>query len=363
MRGDEEGQSEMFSYVTLEQRVPEDHPARAIRGLVDRALKRMDAELSKLYACTGRPSIAPERLLRAQLLMVLYSIRSERQLMEQLNYNLLFRWFVGLEMDDPVWDVTVFTKNRERLIGGAISQQLLLAVVEEARAHQLLSEEHFTVDGTLIQAWASARSFRPKQDPPQPGSGSGDGGRVLLRDKVDSTTDPDARLYRKASADRSVPSYLGHALMENRSGLVIAAEASLAATDAERASAIRLLDRGLVYRPGNRLTLGADTQYQAAEFIQALRERSVAPHVSEYVQGNLGKNHLTAEERSDPWRSVSQRKRKLIEHVFGWGKLNRLLRQVKLRGLQRVNWFYQLTIAAYNLMRMRTLIPIQSMAA
>ena len=246
MRGGDEQQSGMFSYVTLEQRVPSDHPARAIRAMVDRALKRMDAELSKLYAAKGRPSIAPERLLRAQLLMVLYSIRSERQLMEQLNYNLLFRWFVGLEMDDPVWDVTVFTKNRERLIAGEASQHLLLAVVEEAREHELLSEEHFTVDGTLIQAWAAARSFKEKKDPPAPGSGTGDGGKVLLRDKVESTTDPDARLYRKASADRSVPSYLGHALMENRSGLVIAAEASLASTDAERTSALRMLDRAAV---------------------------------------------------------------------------------------------------------------------
>jgi transposase len=363
MRGGDEQQSGMFSYVTLEQRVPLDHPARQIREMVDRALQRMDKQLRQLYSSTGRPSIAPERLLRAQLLMVLYSIRSERQLMEQLNYNLLFRWFVGLEMDDPVWDVTVFTKNRERLIAGAVSQQLLLAVVEQARAHQLLSEEHFTVDGTLIKAWASARSFVEKNDPPKPGGGSGDGGRVLLRDKVESKTDADARLYRKASADRSVPGYLGHALMENRSGLVVAAQASLAATDAERAAAVRLLDRAVVSRPESRLTLGADTQYQAAEFIQALRERSVAPHVSEYVQRNLGKNHLTAEERADPWRSVSQCKRKLIERVFGWSKLDRQLRQVKLRGLDRVDWFYRLTIAAYNLVRMRSLIPVQSIAA
>ena len=315
MRGDEQKQRAMYSYVTLEQRIAADHPARQIRAIVDRALQRMDSELSKLYATRGRPSIAPERLLRAQLLMVLYSIRSERQLMEQLNYNLLFRWFVGLEMDDPVWDVTVFTKNRERLIAGEASQQLLLAVVEEARSGQLLSEEHFTVDGTLIQAWASARSFKEKKDPPPPGLGSGDGGRVLLRDKVESTTDPDARLYRKAAADRSVPSYLGHALMENRNGLVIAAEASLAGTDAERASALRLLDRALVRRPQAGLTLGADTQYQTAEFIAGLRERGVAPHVSEYVHGNLGKNHLSARERSDPWRSISQKERKLIEKV------------------------------------------------
>ncbi len=211
----------------------------------------------------------------------------------------------------------MFTKNRERLIAGQASQQLLLAVVEEARGRQLLSEEHFTVDGTLIQAWASARSFKEKKDPPQPGSGSGDGGRLLLRDKVESTTDPDARLYRKAAADRSVPSYLGHALMENRSGLVIAAEVTLAGTDEERASALRLLDRAVMRGSGRRLTLGADTQYQAAEFVQALRERSVAPHVSEY-----------------PWRSVSK----------------------------RVDWFYRLTIAAYNLVRMRKLIPMQTMA-
>ncbi|QNI31304.1 transposase [Alloacidobacterium dinghuense] len=306
MGGDEEQQSGMFSYVTMEAWIAWDHPARQIRSLVDRAWQRMDGELGKLYASTGRPSIAPERLLRAQL---------------------------------------------------------LLAVVEEARAHQWLSEAHFTVDGTLIQAWASTRSFQPKKEPPQAGSGTGDGGRIRLRDKVESRTDPDARLYRKAAADRSVPSYLGHALMENRSGLVIAAEASLAATDAERRAAIRLLDRGVARPAGGRFTLGADTQYQAAEFIQALRERSVAPHVSEYVHGNLGKNHLTAAERSDPWRSVSQRKRKLIERVFAWSKLHRGLRQVKLRGLERVDWFYRLTIAAYNLVRMRRLIPMQSMAA
>src|ERR1035441_8490885 len=183
MRGDDQRQSAMFSYLTLAQRIAADHPARQIRVLVDRSLERMDAELEKLYSDTGRPSIAPERLLRATLLMILYSIRSERQLMEQMNYNLLFRWFVGLEMDDAVWDVTVFTKNRERLIEGAVSQRLLESVLVEAREHDLLSEEHFTVDGTLIQAWASARSFKDKSDPPKPGKGSGHKGEVLLRDK------------------------------------------------------------------------------------------------------------------------------------------------------------------------------------
>jgi len=366
MRGEDEKQSTMYSYVTLAQRIPADHPARQIRVLVDRALERIDAQLEQLYSTTGRPSIAPERLLRASLLMVLYSIRSERQLMEQMGYNLLFRWFVGLEMDDPVWDVTVFTKNRERLIEGAVSQQLLEAVLVEARDHALLSEEHFTVDGTLIQAWASARSFREKPDPPAPGAGSGHKGEVLLRDKVESKTDKDARLYKKATADKSVPAFQGHTLMENRNGLVVAAEASQAATVAEREMALKLLDRVIGprnKRRGKKITLGADTQYQEAKFVKELRKRKVAPHVSEYVEGNLGKNSLTEKERADQRRTISQRKRKLIERVFGWGKLDRPLRQVKLRGLRRVDWFYRLTIAAYNLLRMRGLIPIQAMAA
>jgi transposase len=365
MRGDEQKQTAMYSYVTLAQRIPADHPVRAIRVLVDRALARMDAQLEQLYSSTGRPSIAPERLLRATLLMVLYSIRSERQLMEQMDYNLLFRWFVGLEMDDPVWDVTVFTKNRERLIAGAVSQQLLSAVLDEAREHDLLSEEHFTVDGTLIQAWAAARSFKQKSDPPAPGAGSGHKGEVLLRDKVESKTDPDARLYKKATADKAVPAYQGHALMENRNGLVVAAEASLAATVAEREMALKLLDRAVGpknKRRGKKITLGADTQYQEEKFIEDLRQRSVAPHVSEYVEGNLGKNSLTEQERADERRAISQRKRKLIERVFGWSKLDRPLRQVKLRGLDRVDWFYRLTIVAHNLVRMRRLIPIESLA-
>lgn len=366
MRGDDKQQAAMFSYVTMEQRIPSDHPARQIRAMADRALTRMDGEFEKLYSSTGRPSIAPERLLRATLLMVLYSIRSERQLMEQLQYNLLFRWFVGLEMDDAVWDVTVFTKNRERLIAGAISQQLLDAVLVEARERDLLSEEHFTVDGTLIQAWAAARSFREKSDPPAPGSGTGYKGEVLLRDKVESKTDPAARLYKKATADKAVPAYQGHALMENRNGLVVAAEATLAATVAEREAALSMLDRTVAAkqerRPEQKITLGADTQYQEEKFVQALRERGVAPHISEYVEGNLSKNSLTETERGDERRWVSQRKRKLIERVFGWSKLDRPLRQVKLRGLDRVDWFYRLTIAAYNLMRMWRLISMEPVA-
>jgi transposase len=364
MRGEDEKQSGMFSYVTLEQRIPRDHPLRSIRWMTDRALERMSVQFDELYSATGRPSIAPERLIRGQLLQVLYSVRSERQLIEQLDYNLLFRWFVGLEMDDEVWDVTVFTKNRERLISGEVSQGLLASVLVQARENNLLSEEHFTVDGTLIQAWAAARSFEQKSDPPKPGAGSGYGGEVLLRDKVESKTDPEARLFKKATADKSVPSYQGHALMENRSGLVVGAEASQSATNAEREVALDLLDQVLVapqQRPAQQqATLGADTQYQEEKFIEGLRQRAIAPHVSEYVKGNLGKNSLNEVERADPRRSISQQKRKLIERVFGWGKLDRPLRQVKLRGLERVDWFFRLAITAYNLVRMRRLIPFSA---
>jgi transposase len=364
MRGEDKKQSAMFSYVTLERRIPADHPLRSIRKMVDGALEGMGGQFDEMYSATGRPSIAPERLLRALLLQVLYSVRSERQLIEQLDYNLLFRWFVGLEMDDEVWDVTVFTKNRERLIGGKVSQSLLSSVLVQARENHLLSEEHFTVDGTLIQAWAAARSFEQKSDPPKPGAGSGYGGEVLLRDKVESKTDPESRLFKKATADKSVPSYQGHAVIENRHGLVVGAEASQSATNAEREIAVDLLDQVLVTvqqrNPEQQITLGADTQYQDEKFIEDLRQRKIAPHVSEYVKGNLGKNSLTEAERADPRRPISQQKRKLIERVFGWAKLDRQLRQVKLRGLQRVDWFFRLAVTAYNLVRMRRLIPFSA---
>lgn len=346
----------MFSYVTMEQRVPADHPIRVIRSMVDAAMRGMDAELSAMYARRGRPSIAPERLLRAQLLMVLYSISSERRLMEQLNYNLLFRWFVGLEMDDAVWDATVFSKNRDRLIAADISQQLLLAVVEQARAHQLLSEEHFTVDGTLLQAWASRRSFREKPEPPARGTGTR--GRKLLRDTHASTTDPEARLYRKASCGMSFPSYLGHVITENRNGLVVAAMATQAGTSEERRAALKLLKR---VKRGKVMTLGADKGYQEEGFVRGLRGERVVPHVAEYAPNPQWRNWLTASERNDPGYTVSQRKRKLVEKVFGWMKQGRL-RQVKVRGLRRVDWLFQLAAAAHNLLRMSKLIPIQAQA-
>lgn len=343
----------MFSYVTMEQRIPADHPIRAIRAMVDEAMRELEATFSAMYARRGRPSIAPERLLRAQLLMVLYSITSERRLMEQLSYNLLFRWFVGLEMDDAVWDATVFSKNRERLIEADVSQQLLLAVVEQARAWQLLSEEHFTVDGTLIQAWASRRSFREKADPPDRGTGAR--GRKLLRDTHESTTDPEARLYRKNSSGVSVPSYLGHVITENRNGLVVTAMATQAGTSEERRAALKMLKR---LKRGKVSTLGADKSYQEEGFVRDLRAERVVPHVAEYVANPKWANWLTERERKDAGYTISQRKRKLVEKVFGWMKQGRL-RQVKVRGLRRVDWLFQLAATAHNLLRMSRLIPLQ----
>lgn len=342
----------MFSYVRMEQRIPADHPLRRIRALADRALARMEPVLQRMYSERGRPSIAPERLLRSQLLMALYSIRSEQQLMEQLNYNLLYRWFVGLEMDEAAWSTTVFSKNRERLIAVEASTELLLAVIAEAREHELLSEEHFTVDGTLIQAWASRRSFKPRPEPPQRGTGAG--GRKLLRDTHESTTDPQARLYRKSSAGAVVPSYLGHLVTENRNGLIVSAMATEAGTAQERRAALKMLKD--LKRSGC-ATLGADKSYQEKDFVCALREQRVRPHVAEYRPNGKWLNWLTEEERNDPGRVVSQRKRKLVEKPFGWMKQDRI-RQVKLRGLPRVDWLFQLVAAAHNLLRLSKLIPV-----
>ena len=356
MRGDDKQQAAMFSYMTMEQRIPADHPMRRIRGLVDGALEKMDALFDELYSETGRPSIAPERLLRAQLLMILYSIRSERQLMEQIHFNILYRWFVGLEMDDAVWDEKVFSKNRDRLIRGETSRQLLLAVVEQARGHRLLSEEHFTVDGTLSQAWASRRSFKQKPDPPDRGTGAR--GRKLLRDTHESTTDREARLYRKSSSGAVVPSYLGHVITENRNGLVVAAMATQAGNSAERQAALKMLKR---LKRGKRITLGADKSYQEQMFVNALRSQQATPHVAEYAPNPKWPSWLTESERSDPGLAVSQKKRKLVEKVFGWIKQDRL-RQTKLRGLERVDWLFQLAAAAHNLLRMSKLIPIQAQA-
>ncbi|MFZ0935170.1 MAG: IS5 family transposase [Bryobacteraceae bacterium] len=360
MRGNDEQQGAVFSYLNPEERIPADHPLRRIRAMMDRALQDLWAHFQALYARRGRPSIPPEKLLRALLLQVLYSLRSERQLMEQMNYNLLYRWFVGLNPDDEVWDVTVFTKNRERMMQGEVSERLLGAVLEQARAHGLLSEEHFTVDGTLIEAWASRRSFVPKLPPPAAGTGAG--GKKLLRDTHVSTTDPDARLYKKSTAGEAKPSYLGHGVIENRKGLVVAARATPSSTTAEREAALQMLDA--MGRSAERvnaqtpvITLGADTLYQEEKFIAELRRRNITPHVAEYEPNPHWPNWLTEAERSDPGFAISQKKRKRIENVFGWGKLHSILRKVKLRGARKVDWFFRFVATAANLVRMAKLIP------
>jgi transposase len=352
MRGDDQQQLGVFSYVSAEERIAADHPLRAIRRMVDQALAGLSGHFDTLYAIGGRPSIAPERLVRALLLQALYSVRSERQLMEQMDYNLLFRWFVGLNMDDPIWDVTVFTKNRERLMRGEVAERLLLAIVEQAHANRLLSEEHFTVDGTLIQAWANRRSFKEKPDPPARGTGSG--GKKLLRDTHESTSDPEARLYKKCAAAAAVPGYLGHVITENRNGLVVQALATQASTTAEREAALVMLDK-LKLR-AERITLGADKGYQQKHFVEGLRQRDVVPHVAEYEPAGQWHNSLTEAERNDAGFAISQNKRKLVEKVFGWSKLDRALRQIKMRGLKRVDWMFQLVATAHNLRRMQKLL-------
>src|ERR1019366_1671622 len=346
MRGHDEQQESMYSYISPEKRVPSDHPLRRLRGMVDTALKGMSPQFAEMYSRYGRPSIAPEKLLRALLLQVLYSVRSERQLMEQLGYNLLFRWFVGLTMDDAIWDVTVFTKNRERLMRGEVSQRLLMEVLKQAGERHLLSEEHFTVDGTLIQAWANRRSFHPKPDPPDKGTGWR--GQKLLRDTHESATDPEARLVQKKGAAAAVPSYLGHLVTENRNGLVVAALATQSSTTAEREAAVILIDRLRQARPDpGPITLGADKGYQEEKFIGHLRQRQVVPHVAEYEPNPQWPSFLTEAERSSPGFAISQRKRKLVEKVFGWAKLDRAVRQVKLRGLNKVDWLFRLVAAAH----------------
>lgn len=354
MRGNDEQQGAVFSYVSAEQRIAADHPLRKLREMTDAALRELSAEFDQLYAAGGRPSIAPEKLLRALVLQVLYSRRSERLLMEEMNYNLLFRWFVGLEMDDPVWDVTVFTKNRERLLAGAVAQKFFQAVVKQARAAGLLSDEHFTVDGTLIEAWASRRSFVEKKDPPARGSGAW--GQKLLRDTHESTTDPEARLFKRSRVAEARPSYLGHVITENRNGLVVAACVTQSSTKAEREAGLEMLD-GMRRAGDKQATLGADKGYQEERFIAGLRTRGIVPHVAEYaVPSKHWPNWLRPDEREHPGFGESQRKRKRVEQVFSWIKEVAGLRRPKFRGWQRVEWMFHLAVSALNLRRMQRLL-------
>jgi len=358
MRGNEDFQEEVFSYISAEKRVPQEHPLRAIRRMTDEALRGLSNQLDSLYASTGRPSIPPEQLLRALLLQVLYTVRSERLLMEQMDYNLLFRWFVGLRMDDKVWDVTVFTKNRDRLIEGEIAEGFFQEVLKQARAGALLSDEHFTVDGTLLEAWANRKSFQEKKNPPQKGTGAR--GRKLLRDTHESRTDEQARLYKKSAMGAAKPSYLGHVVMENGKGLIVQACATQSGQKVEKEAGLMMLgklprkqEEGQV----KAITVGADKGYQDEDFIQGLRGLKVSPHVAEYAANDKWKNWLTREERQHAGYAISLKKRRWVENIFGWIKSIAGLRQTKLRGVQRVDWAFRFAAAACNLVRMRKLLP------
>ena len=357
MRGTDHDQSTMFSYVSPEARIPADHPLRATRAMANRALARLDRKFRKLYSRTGRPSIPPEQLLRALLLQVLYSIRSERMLMEQLEYNLLFRWFVGLEMDDRVWDVTVFTKNRNRLLEGEIAESFFQAVLEQAREAGLLSDEHFTVDGTQIEAWAGQKSFRPKDEDGGSSPGGTGGterdfhGEWRKNDTHASTTDPEARLLKKGKGKEAKLCFLGHVITENRNGLVVAAETTLATGKAEREASVRMMKR---VKRGWRSTLGGDKNYDTHPHVEELRALGVTPHVAQ----NDTNRRSAIDDRTTTHTGyeVSQRKRKCVEQVFGWGKTIGPIRKAKHRGVRRVGWMFTFTQAAYNLVRMRPLL-------
>ncbi|HEU0289139.1 MAG TPA: IS5 family transposase [Burkholderiales bacterium] len=351
MRGKDQRAEILFSYISLEIRIPADHPLRPIREIADEALRTLSPAFSRLYAREGRPSIPPERLLRALLLQAFYTVRSERQLMEQLDYNLLFRWFVGLSADDPVWDATVFCKNRDRLMDGDIARRFMTAVLNLPQVRELLSNEHFSVDGTLIEAWASMKSFVPKDGGNRPPPA---GGRNAERDfhgekrsnaTHASTTDSDARLFRKGAGKEAKLCHMGHVMMENRNALVVDARLTEATGTAERATALDMIDDNA--GPGS--TVGGDKNYDTADFVAGCRERGCTPHVS---QNNTNRRSaVDARTTRHPGYRISTVRRKQIEEAFGWIKTVGGLRKTRHRGRALVEWFFVLTAAAYNLVR------------
>jgi transposase len=359
MRGTEEGSSGLFSYIRLEDRIAIDHPLRAIRGLVEEVLEQLSVRFSGLYSAMGRPSIPPEQLLKATLLQAFFSIRSERQLMEQMDYNLLFRWFVGLDMDGRVWDASTFSKNRDRLLEADIAREFLATLLGLAGVRGLLSSDHFSVDGTMIEAWASMKSFRPKDgsgDPPGPGRNGERSFRAEKRtnDTHASTTDPDARLFRKADGQASRLCYLGHALMENRHALIVDATVTHATGTAEREAALTMIAR--TRKPGRRVTLAGDRLFDAASFVTALRERKVTPHLA--INGTvskLGKPRKTLIDRRTTRHdgyAASLRIRKRIEEAFGWAKTIGGVAKLKVRGRAKAEAAFTFRMIAYNLIRL-----------
>jgi transposase len=357
MRGTDTQQSSMFSYLSPEERVPAKHPLRPIRLLVDDALKSLSADFSRLYSAYGRPSIPPEKLLRALLLQVLYTVRSERMLMEQLEYNLLFRWFVGLNMDEAVWVPTVFTKNRDRLLEGDVAEKFFQLVLTQARVVDLISDEHFSVDGTLIEAWASHKSFQRKDEPTPPPEDPGNPtvdfhGEKRSNDTHESTTDPDARLARKSGGHEAKLAYCGNVMIENRNGLVVDTELLQCNGTAERDAAMLMVER---VEGTERITVAADKAYDTKDFVSEMRGMDVTPHVSQNTK-RPGGSAIDGRTTRHEGYQVSQRKRKPIEEVFGWIKTVGTLRKTRHRGLETVRWVFTFTATAYNLVRMRNLM-------
>ncbi len=355
MRGSDDRSDFLFSYVSPEHRVPADHPLRPIRRMTDAALARLSTQFEAMYSEMGRPSIPPEQLLRALLLQYLYSIRSERLLIEQLEYNLLFRWFIGLGMDEPIWDHSTFSKNRDRLLKGDVATGFFDAVLTEARAQRLLSDEHFTVDGTLLEAWASHKTFQPKDGAAGPPDDPGNPtvnfrGQRRTNETHQSTTDPEARLYKKGVGRPAQLAYLGHVLMENRSGLITDTRVTVADGFGERDAALAMA-AGL---PTGRVTLGGDKGYDSTDFIRALREMTVTPHVAQNTAQR--RSAIDARTTRHPGYAISQRIRKQVEEAFGWLKTIALLRKLRHRGRAKVDWTFRLAAAAYNLIRIRNLV-------
>lgn len=356
MRGRDRQSGQLFSYVSPEALVPQEHPLRVIRQRVDAALECLAQEFAALYSATGRPSIAPEKLLRALLLQAFFSVRSERQLMQQITYNMLFRWFVGLAMDAPVWDATVFTKNRDRLLAGDIARAFLAAILADPKVRPLLSSEHFSADGTLIETWASVKSFRPKdrggEQPDLGRNGERDfRGEKRSNETHASTTDPDARLFRKSAGQPAVLCHMGHLLMENRNALVVDARLTHATGTAERDAAAEMLG---ALPPGRRVTVGADKLFDTADFVAGMRRLGVTPHVAQHTNGR--RSAIDARTTRHAGYAVSQRIRKRIEEAFGWMKTVSVMRKTRHRGTARVGWQFTLAAAAYNLVRLPKLL-------
>jgi transposase len=359
MRGGDERSGSLFSYVDLEARVGKDHPLRIIRSVVNEALASLSGEFSALYAFMGRPSIPPEKLLRAMLLQAFYSIRSERQLMERLEFDLLFRWFVGVGVDDAVWDHSTFSKNRDRLLEGDVAAKFMTTVLDQRRVKRLLSADHFSVDGTLVEAWASMKSFRPKDDagePPAPSGGRNREadfhGQTRSNETHASTTDPEARLYRKGPGKEAKLCFMGHALMENRSGLVVDACLTEANGHAERIAALHMIEpRADRPRP---ITLGADKAYDAEDFVNELRSMNATPHVAQNASGRS--SAIDGRTTRHAGYAMSQRIRKRIEEAFGWIKVVAGQERTKFRGRERVGWAFTFAAAAYNLARLPKLM-------